>query len=113
MKRYGSVLIGILIGCSVVTPLLAEEENACLQRNRMWSWKALDENTLLYKDRSQKEYIVTFRNSCANVTRSNATLVFRHAGSLRCLAPGDAVGVKAPGYAGSTCRVESVRAGSP
>lgn len=113
MRKHASALIAILAVTVFVTPILAQEENACLQRNRIWSWKALDESTLLYKDRTQKEYTVTFRNRCAHVTRSNATLVYRHAGSLSCLRPGDAIGVKAPGFPGSTCRIESVRAGSP
>jgi hypothetical protein len=111
MRKCGSAWIGILVGVTFATPLMAQDENACLQRNRIWSWRALDESTLLYKDRTQKEYVVTFRNRCAHVTRSNATLIYRHAGSLSCLSPGDAIGVKAPGYPGSTCRVESVRAG--
>jgi hypothetical protein len=113
MKRCASACIGILIGATVATPLLAQDENVCLQRNRIWNWKALDENTLLYKDRTQKEYVVTFRNRCAHVTRSNATLIYLNESSLSCLSPGDAIGVKAPGYPGSVCRVESVRSGTP
>ena len=113
MARLASAVIGVLVGCAFATPLLAESENVCLQRNRIWTWKAVDENTLLYTDRTRNNYTVTFRDRCAPLTRSNATLIYRNGSSLSCVSPGDAIAVKAPGYPGSVCRVGSVRAGTP
>src|SRR5712675_2909232 len=112
MRKNRRILAGALGGLMLSTSVWAEAENACLQHNRAQSWRAVDEKTLVYTDRVNKPYIVTFRNRCRNLTRSNAVLVNRHWSGLRCLSRGDAFRVAAHGLAASTCRVQSVHAGA-
>jgi hypothetical protein len=114
MKNKNRVLVSILTGSTMLaTPVLAEAQPACLQHSRAQSWRAVDEKTIVYKDRLNKSYTVTFRDQCRNLTRGDAVLVNRHWSGLRCLSRGDAFRVGAHGMAASTCRVESVHGGVP
>ena len=113
MKRSYWVFVGILSGVTVATPLLAEAQNDCLQRNRILSWRALNENTVVYTDRSMNQWTVTFRDRCRNLTSPTAVLVYRNGSSLKCLARNDAIRVAGSGHGMSTCRVDTVTAGGP
>ena len=84
---------------------------ACLQHNRARQWRAVDESTILYTDVRNKQYTVSFRGKCRNVTRGNAVLVNRHWSGLSCLAAGDSFRVAVPGLPASTCIVDSVDGG--
>ena len=107
-----AIMISALLGTLVSTQVLAADEKVCLQRNRLQSWKAIDENTLEMTDRQMKVYRVTFRDACPNATISNATLVFgRTWQNLSCLSAGLAINVAAPGRGLRTCRVAGVTAG--
>ena len=112
MKTSRCILAGALSVLMLSTPVLAEAQKACLQHNRAQSWRAVDEKTLVYTDRLNNPYTVTFTDRCRNLTRGNAVLVNRHWSGLRCLSRGDSFRVAAHGTAASACRVESVHAGS-
>jgi hypothetical protein len=84
---------------------------ACLQHNRAKHWRPVDESTILYTDVRHKEYTVSFRGKCRNVTRGNAVLVNRHWSGLSCLSRGDSFRVAAPGLPASTCIVDAVNGG--
>lgn len=104
-----AIIVGVLLGATISTQLLAGEGQACIQRNRLMSWRALDENTLQMTDKSRKNYNVTFRDSCRGLADSRATLVFGRAWSnLGCLSPGMPINVSAAGKGLATCRVASV-----
>ena len=93
--------------------LLAQQAwagGACLQHNRARHWRAVDESTILYTDVRNKEYTVSFRQKCRNVTRGNAVLVNRRWSGLSCLSRGDSFRVAVPGLAASTCIVDAVNA---
>jgi hypothetical protein len=110
MKKK-SIVIAVL-SCLCLPSQLLAAENVCLQRNRLQSWRVIDQNTLEMTDRSRKVYHVTLRDACPNATQSTATLVFgRSWGNLQCLGPGFAINVTAPGRGLRTCRVGSVTAG--
>ena len=101
-----------LISLIVMGALLAEPAFAgdpCLQHNRARSWRAVDDQTMVYSDRQFRDFTVTFRRPCRNLTVGNATLVNRHWHGLMCLAPGHSCHVSAPGRAASTCVVDSVQ----
>jgi hypothetical protein len=108
-------LVGILVGSLLATPVLAQaDKNVCLQRNRILSWRPLNDTTILYTDKQRNTYTLTFRDSCAPLTQTGVVLIYASkAGSLACISKGDAISVKAGGRAGATCRVASVEAGPP
>jgi hypothetical protein len=107
-----AIIIGVLLGATLSTQLLAADGKVCLQRNRLQSWRVIDQNTLAMTDRVGKTYRVTFRQPCPNATESTATLVFGRAWSnLGCLSAGMPINVTAPGRGLRTCRVDTVLAG--
>jgi uncharacterized protein DUF6491 len=108
-----AILVGTLIGSMLASPVLAASGNVCLQRNRVVSWRAVDENTIVYTDRQMNQYTVTLRDRCSPLTQSTAVLVYRNWASLSCLQSNDAIRVKATGRALTTCRVATVQAGAP
>jgi hypothetical protein len=83
---------------------------ACLQHNRARNWRPVDDSTILYTDRQNNDYTVSFRGKCRNLTYGNAVLVNRHWSGLRCLSRGDSFRVAVPGQGTSTCVVDSVSA---
>jgi hypothetical protein len=113
VKRAHYILTGILSGVLAAVPLLAEAQNACLQRNRVVSWRPVNETTIVYTDRQMDQWTVTLRDSCRNLTTPNATLVYRNWSSLSCLSRGDYFRVGSAGRGMSTCRVNTVQAGGP
>jgi hypothetical protein len=115
MLVYRAGLVGLLVGTLLAGPVLAQasNDNVCLQRNRVRSWRAFDESTIIFTDRQRNEFTVNFRDSCRGLTRGNATLIFPRASSLSCISPGDGFGVRALGLGPATCRVASVQSGHP
>jgi hypothetical protein len=108
-----AIIIGVLLGATISTQLLAGEGQACIQRNRLQSWRALDENTLQMTDKQMNNYNVTFRAPCRGLADSRVTLVFGRAWSnLGCLSAGMPINVSAAGRGLATCRVASVTAAS-
>jgi hypothetical protein len=115
MKKYGGGLVGVLVATLLAGPVLAQASNVCLSRNRIMSWHAFDDSTIIYTDKQRNHYTVKLRDSCRGLTNRTATLIYgRSSGSpLSCMSAGDAVNVKASGIAGATCRIASVQAGAP
>lgn len=110
MKKK-TIVVAALSCLIASSQVMAGGQKVCLQRNRLQSWRAVDQNTLVMTDRSRKLYHVTLRNACPNLRQPTATLVFGHAWrNLQCLGPGHAINVAAPGLGLSTCRVGSVTA---
>lgn len=112
MKNNNAVLVGALIGALLATPVIAAD-NACLQHNRVWGWRALDERTLLVTDRLQNRYTVNLQGGCIGVTYGGAILVFRIWTNLSCIGKGDLIGVRTPGLGFVSCSISNVQAGAP
>jgi len=107
-----AIVVAALSFLIAATQVTAGERNACLQRNRLHSWRVVDQNTLEMTDRSRNSFHVTFRNACPVATQPAATLIFGSAWrNLQCLGPGMPVNVTARGHGLRTCRVASVTAG--
>ena len=94
------------------TQVLAASE-ACLQRNRVQSWRALDDATMVMTDIQMKQYTVHMKGRCSNLNRSAATLIYRTWQNLSCLQSGDIIAVTAPGMGSVSCSVAGVEAGAP
>ena len=97
----------------LVTQLLAAAGEACLQHNRLQSWRAVDESTMIMTDLQMNQYTVRLKNRCSNLTRPDARLVYRTWENLACLRSGEIFTVAAPGLGAVTCSVAEVEAGPP
>jgi hypothetical protein len=96
---------------TIVTQVWAAD--ACLQRNRLQSWRAVDNSTMVMTDLQQNRYTVHMKGACTNLDRPAAKLVYRTWENLACLQSGDIIGVTAPGLGLVTCSVAGVEAGVP
>ena len=112
MKR-NLLTICTLAATLVATQVLAASADACLQRNRLQSWRAVDSNTMVMTDNQYKQYTVRMKGICSNLARPAATLIYRTWQNLACLQSGDIIGVTAPGLGLVTCSVAGVSAGAP
>ena len=111
MKKK-TIIVAALSCLIASSQVMAVGQKTCLQRNRLQSWRTIDQNTLEMTDRSRKVYHVAFRSACPNATEPTAKLVFGHGWrDLQCLGSGHAINVTAPGRGLRTCRVASVTAG--
>src|SRR5437764_13539903 len=88
MKK-NAVLIGVLSGTMLATPVLAATGDACLQHNRFMNWRALDEQTLVMTDIERNQYTVHMMPRCQGVTNGAAKLIFHTWTNLGCLMPGE------------------------
>ena len=97
----------------IATQVLAASGEACLQRNRLQSWRAVDSSTMVMTDLQQNQYTVRLKGACSNLDRPAAHLVYRTWQNLACLRSGDIIGVTAPGLGLVTCSIAGVSAGAP
>lgn len=107
------ILAGAIAGVMAATQVLAATNDNCLQHNRLQSWRAVDESTLVMTDRFLKQYTVRLGNHCGVVTHATARLTYRTWQNLACLRRGEIFTASAPGLGSVTCSVASVQAGAP
>jgi len=106
------LIASTLAATLVATQVLAASE-VCLQRNRLQSWRAIDNSTMIMTDNQYKQYTVRMKGSCSNLNRMAATLIYQTWQNLACLRSGDIIAVTAPGMGSVTCSVAGVAAGAP
>ncbi|HXJ03212.1 MAG TPA: DUF6491 family protein [Micropepsaceae bacterium] len=107
-----AALAGMVMGAMLATPVLAAADNACLQHNRIWSWRAVDDNTVVVTDRNSNRYTVHMNPGCTGLTYGGATLVFRTWQNLGCVDRGDIIGITAPGLGFITCSIAGIQGGA-
>ena len=112
MKTRFAAIIGVLMGVAAATPVLAQGQ-ACLQHNRMQSWKAVNDHTLDFTDLQRHHYTVTMAHSCLGVTDPRAHLIFHTWLNLQCLPKGEIVDVTSPEFGRTQCSVSGVQANLP
>ena len=105
------LITATIAAATVATQVLAAE--ACLQRNRLQSWRALDTSTMVMTDMEMNQYTVHMKGRCSNLSRPDAKLIYRTWTNLGCLHSGDIIAVTAPGLGTVTCSVANVDAGAP
>jgi len=113
MKKSLSIIVGVLSGVIAATPVMAQAPQACLQHNRMQSWKALDDHTLIFTDLDRHHYRVTMTPVCRGVTDPQAHLVFQTWINLQCLPVGEIVSVRSPVFGLTNCAVGNVQIEGP
>ena len=111
--KNNTLLIGVLTGTMLATPVLAATGDACLPHNRFMNWRAVDEQTLVMTDLQYKKYTVRMMPRCQGVTNGAAILIFHTWQNLECLRVGDIVTVTSPGVGERQCAIASVQAGAP
>jgi hypothetical protein len=113
MEMFKRLLIGILLGVSAASPVLAAEEQACLQNNRIWGWQAVNDRTLIVTDRTYNRYTIDLSGGCINLSQyTGVNLLFRTKTALGCVTAGDRIAFNSPGIGPQTCFVNAVRAGT-
>ena len=112
---FRQLVIGILLGLSAASPVLAAaEEKTCLQNNRIWGWNALNDRTLVVTDRTYNKYTVNLSGGCINLRQyTGVNLLIRTKTDLGCVSAGDRVAFNSPGIGPLTCFVNSVQPGEP
>ncbi|MGH8507817.1 MAG: hypothetical protein ACREVH_03760, partial [Gammaproteobacteria bacterium] len=106
-----AVLIGALAGLMPATPVLAAAEDACLRHNRILTWRAVDDRTVMVTDRSRNRYTVHMSPGCLGLNDGTAALVFRPTLELGCIGPGDILGVQTAAHGFISCSIRSVQTG--
>ena len=107
-RSHGLLLAGALAASIAGFPALAAPGEACLQNNRIWSWNALDERTLIVTDRNNKRFVVRLSGGCTGLTTMIPALAFRTWTSLGCLERGDRVSFREPTLGPMSCFVREV-----
>lgn len=83
-------------------------DRACLQNNRIWSWRVVNDRTLIVGDRQNREFLVRLTGGCLGLRQEMTALRFRTWTSLGCLGQGDRVSFNAPALGEMTCIVTDV-----
>ena len=107
------LVISTVTASLLASQVLAAAGAACLQHNRMQSWRAIDETTMVMTDMLMNRYTVRLKNRCSNIARPAAVITSRTWQNLSCLQPGEIIMVTAPGMGSVTCSVASVEGGAP
>jgi hypothetical protein len=97
----------------IATQVAAAAGGACLQHNRLQSWRAVDNSTMIMTDNQMNQYTVRMKGRCVNLDRPAARLAYRTWQNLACLSVGEIITVTAPGMGSVTCSVAQVESGAP
>ena len=84
-------------------------ERACLQNNRIWSWNAVNERTLVVTDLYYRPFLVRLTSGCVGLTNATIALQFNTWTNLGCLGRGDRVSFREPALGFMTCTVMEVQ----
>jgi hypothetical protein len=87
--------------------------DTCLQNNRIWGWRVLDERTLLVNDRNNRPFLVQLSGSCIGLTDINTRIGFETSTNLACLSQGDRVLYRDPTLGRMSCFVTDVQPYGP
>jgi hypothetical protein len=90
-----------------------EQRAACLQNNRIWSWRVINERTLIVADIQNRPFLVRLSGGCVGLTNATLRLAFRTHTNLGCLERGDSVSFRAPALGRMSCFVNEVEPYAP
>jgi hypothetical protein len=86
----------------------------CLQNNRIWSWDALDDRTLVVGDVQNHRYLVKLSGGCIQLSvNPTVALRFITKTNLGCVQRGDMVSYRAPALGRLSCFVDEVQPYAP
>src|ERR1700680_3418192 len=91
------ILAGALTGASAPPAPQTGDRAVCLQNNRIWSWNALDDRTLVVGDVQNHRFLVKLSGGCIGLSANPIlALRFRTWTNLGCLQRGGMVSRRAP-----------------
>jgi hypothetical protein len=109
LAAAGLVLGLLALSSSAVPVAFARDERACLQNNRIWSWNAVNERTLVVTDQYYRPFLVRLTSGCVGLTNATVALQFNTWTDLGCLEKGDRVSFRDPTLGFLTCTVTEVQ----
>jgi hypothetical protein len=112
MRFYLAVSLCALAGLGAAEARAAEGD-ACLQNNRIWSWRVVDSRTLEVDDVSHKPFTVRLTGPCIGLDNALSNVAFHGTLSLGCLQSGDQVIYRPPALGRQSCFIDSVTPGKP
>ena len=113
MKIISAVVAGLLMGATAATPVLAQAGQACLQHNRMQSWRAMSEYEMDFTDIQRHHYLVSVTPACRGLTDPQAHLIFHTWENLQCLPVGEIIEVTSPVFGRTSCAISGVQQNGP
>jgi len=113
MNRKNAVLVGVLAGVMLASPVLAAADDACLKHNRIFSTKVINETTVLATDWQRHQFTIHVNPGCTGITYGGTRLVFKTWQNLGCVDKGDLLGIQVVGMGFVSCAINGVTAGAP
>lgn len=120
MKKANALLLGAFVAGIAATPVLfglgdtpafaaATTNPTCLQNNRIWSWRVVNDRTMIVADRQNRQFLVRLTGACVGLRLETTPAVrFQTWTNLGCLENGDRVSFNAPVGGPRTCIVTDV-----
>jgi hypothetical protein len=121
MRNANAFVAAMLISLLGAQSAMAAGE-ACLQRNRIWSTKVIDDSTILITDLKKNQYTVHMSGRCVGLNWAAEDLSFRTKTEIGCLSHGDTISYNQPGETTrirarhslqTPCIIDGVTAGAP
>ena len=104
-----AILTAVTLGSAMPpAPAFAQQTEACLQNNRIWGWRVINERTLILNDINYRPFLVHLTGGCVGLTNAVFGIRIRTWTSLGCLGHGDRVSFHAPALGQMSCIVTSV-----
>ena len=113
MTKTKLFIVGTLVGSLAASSVLAASGDACLQNNRIWSWRMVNSRTLAVTDVNDRPFTVHLTGGCVGLTNAIRALAFRTWTDLSCLTRGDRVSFREPTLGRMSCFVTDVQPGLP
>jgi hypothetical protein len=119
MRRNGIAVLALLLCATVLSsaaPLYAVEQEtlprddkACLQNNRIWTWRVINQRTLVVSDIHYTPFLVRLTGGCVGLTDAIMRVAFSTKTNLGCLSRGDSISYRAPALGWMSCFVTDVQ----
>jgi Family of unknown function (DUF6491) len=92
----------------------APAQRACLRFGEIWSWKALDNYTVIAEDNQHNKFKLSLMGYCPSV-QFRERVGFRSLGAtyLTCMSAGDDIVVSNPGTGPQNCPIKAITAYTP
>src|SRR5215468_7070123 len=89
-------------------PAFAVQNEACLQNNRIWGWRVINERLLIVNDINYRPFLVHLTGGCVGLNNAIWAVRIRTWTSLGCLGQGDRVSFREPALGPLSCIVTKV-----
>lgn len=97
-----------LVFALCLIPVAASAQQNCLMSEQIWSWKPLDQRTLVVEDKVHRQFKVSLYGPCPGIDYNIGAAIVSHSNTaLDCVRPGDVVVHRGYGL-GNRCPIKSV-----